>query len=123
MMKSRLFPVITAAVALLVAFCIGFLIMLWRGSQPVDAEQAQQLDQLNESNLLQMQEGLTDRVAGTLTSEQQERMQSPLGLAMFRKCVEWTEFNENHPSETSTANEQQACAEFRRYVETGAVPD
>lgn len=123
MMKSRLFPVITAAVALLVAFSIGILIVLWRGSQPVDAEQALELDRLNESNLMEMQEGLADRVAGTMTSEQQERMQSPLGLAMFRKCVEWTEFNENHPSDTSRDNEQQACAEFRRFVESGAMPD
>lgn len=122
-MKSRLFPVITAAVALLVAFSIGILIVLWRGSQPVDAEQALELDRLNESNLMEMQEGLADRVAGTMTSEQQERMQSPLGLAMFRKCVEWTEFNENHPSDTSRDNEQQACAEFRRFVESGAMPD
>ena len=123
MMKSRLFPVITAAVALLVAFCIGFLILLWRGAQPVDPEQALELDQLNELNLEQMQQSLTDRVAGTMTNEQQDRMQSPLGLAMFRKCVEWTEFNENHPSDTSRENEQQACAEFRRYVESGDVPE
>lgn len=123
MMKSRLFPVITAAVALLVAFSIGFLIMLWRDAQPVDADQALELDQLNESNVMQMQEGLSDRVAGTMTSEQQERMQSPLGLAMFRKCVEWTEFNENHPSDASRDNEQRACTEFRRYVESGTVPE
>lgn len=123
MMKSRLFPVITAAVALLVAFSIGFLIMLWRDAQPVDADQALELDQLNESNVKQMQEGLSDRVAGTMTSEQQERMQSPLGLAMFRKCVEWSEFNENHPSDASRDNEQRACTEFRRYVESGTVPE
>ncbi len=123
MMKSRLFPVITAAVALLVAFSIGFLIMLWRDAQPVDADQALELDQLNESNVKQMQEGLSDRVAGTMTSEQQERMQSPLGLAMFRKCVEWSEFNENHPSDTSRDNEQRACTEFRRFVESGTVPE
>lgn len=122
-MKTRLFPVITAAVALLVAFCIGFLVALWRGKQPVDAEQSLELDQLNASNLLEMQDGLTDRVADTMTSEQQERLQSPLGLAMFRKCVEWTEFNENHPSETSALNEQQACTEFRHFVETGEAPD
>lgn len=123
MMKSRLFPVITAAVALLVAFSIGFLFALWRGGQPVDAEQALELDQRNELNLLEMQEGLTDRVADTMTDEQQERMQSPLGLAMFRKCVEWTDFNDNHPSETSAMNEQQACAEFRQYIETGEIPE
>ena len=123
MMKSRLFPVVTAVVALLVAFSIGFLIMLWRGAQPVDTEQALELDRLNEVNLLEMQQGLADRVAGTMTSEQQERMQSPLGLAMFRKCVEWTDFNDNHPSATSRQNEQQACAEFRRFVESGTMPE
>ena len=122
-MKSRLFPVLTAAVAVLVAFTIGFLVALWRGGQTVDPEQTLELDQRNELNLLEMQEGLTDRVADTMTNEQQERMQSPLGLAMFRKCVEWTDFNENHPSETSTMNEQQACAEFRQYVETGEIPE
>lgn len=123
MKKSRLFPVVAAAVALLVAFSVVVLILLWRGAQPVDAEQALELDRLNEVNLLEMQEGLTDRVAGTMTSEQQERMQSPLGLAMFRKCVEWTDFNDNHPSVTSRENEQQACAEFRRFVESGTTPE
>ena len=123
MMKSRLFPVITAAVALLVAFCIGTLYYLSRDNQPVDPEEALALDALNQSNLQQMQEGLADRVAETMTSEQQERLQSPLGLAMFRKCVEWSEFNENHPSETSAANERQACAEFRHYVSTGETPE
>lgn len=113
----------TAGVALLVAFCIGVLIYLSRNNQPVDPEEAQALDALNQSNVLQMQEGLADRVAGSMTSEQQERLESPLGLAMFRKCVEWSEFNENHPSETSAANEQQACAEFRRYVTTGEMPE
>lgn len=122
-MKSRLFPIITAAVALLAAFSIGLLIMLWRGGQPVDAEQALELDRLNESNLMEIQEGLADRVADTMTSEQQDRMQSPLGLALFRKCVEWTDFNENHPSDTSRENEQKACVDFRRFVESGAMPE
>lgn len=123
MNTHRLFPVMFAAVALLVAFSIGSLVILWRGAQPVDAEQARELDQLNDSNRLEMQENIAARVAGSMTNEQQERMQSPLGLAMFRKCVEWTEFNENHPSETSRANEQEACDEFRHFVESGVVPE
>lgn len=122
-MKSRLFPVIMAVVAVLVAFSIGFQVVVWRSSQPVDADQALELDQQNDINVLEMQESLTERVADAMTNEQQERMQSPLGLAMFRKCVEWTEFNDNHPSETSRVNEQQACEEFRQFVKSGEVPE
>ena len=123
MMKSRLFPVITATVALLVAFCIGFLFYLSRNSQPVDPGEAEELGEIHESNLRAMQQGLEDRVAGAMTSAQQERMQSPLGLAMFRKCMEWTEFNDNHPGETAALNERQACTEYRQYVTSGITPD
>lgn len=121
-MKSRLFPALTAAVLLLVAVSTGLLLYQWRSGRPVDPVQALELDELNDSNILEMQEGLADRVAGAMTNEQQDRMQSALGLAMFRRCLEWTELNENHPSETSASNEQQACTEFRLYVETGEAP-
>lgn len=123
MTNSRLFKIMTAAVALLVAFTIGVIFYLWRMGQPVEPEQALELDQLGESNLLEMQQGLSDRVAGAMTSEQQDRMQSPLGLAMFRKCADWADFNENHPSETTLANEERACAEFREFIETGVIPE
>lgn len=123
MSKTRLFPIIAVAVTLLGASSIWLLVEVWRNTQPIDSQDAEHLSLQNDLNLQQMQGGLTDRVADSLNSEQQERMQSPLGLAMFRKCVEWTEFNDNHPSETARANEQQACDEFRRYVESGDVPD
>lgn len=123
MSKTRLFPIIAVAVTLLGGSSIWLLVEVWRNKQPIDSQDAEHLSLQNDLNLQQMQGGLTDRVANSLNSEQQERMQSPLGLAMFRKCVEWTEFNDNHPSEAARANEQQACDEFRRYVDSGDVPN
>lgn len=121
-MKSRL-VLVTITAGLLIAAVAGALLYVdWRSGVPVDPSEALELDELNASTILEMQEGLADRVAGSMTSEQQDRMQSALGLAMFRRCVEWTELNENHPSETSASNEQRACAEFRHYVETGETP-
>ena len=93
------------------------------GRAPVDEPEAEALAQRSELNVQQMQEMLDDKIAGAQTGEQQERMESPLGLALFRKCTEWTEFNDNHPSDNARENEERACSEYRDYVETGDTPE
>lgn len=123
MINRRLFPVIALAVALLAGLGIWLLIDVWQSHTPVDPQEAEAMNQQRELNTQLMQDSLSDQVAGTLNNEQQERMDTSLGLALFRKCTEWTEFNDNHPSENARTNEERACGEYRRYIETGVVPD
>ena len=50
-------------------------------------------------------------------------MDSPTGQAMFRACLEWTEFHENHPSDDTLSNKEKACGEYRDYVDNGVLPE
>ncbi|MDH3748317.1 MAG: hypothetical protein OER97_08925 [Gammaproteobacteria bacterium] len=119
MMDRRLFSALVLAVVLLAGLGIWLLIDAWQSQTPVEAQEAEAMNQQRELNTQLMQDTLSDQVAETLDNEQQERMASQLGLALFRKCAEWTEFNDNHPSDNARSNEERACGEYRRYVETG----
>ena len=96
----------------------------WRAYQatPVAPEQMQQLEQLGDLSMQSLNDTLTDRLADATTGAPQERMESQLGLALFRKCSEWTEFNDNHPSENAEQNRVKACNEYREYVDSGTIP-
>ena len=89
---------------------------------PVDADEADAMQLQTDLNTRLMQDSLSDHIAGDTTDGAQERMESPLGLAMFRKCIEWTEFHDNHPSENAERNRDEACGEYRRYVDSGEIP-
>ncbi len=99
------------------------LVSRWWAGTPVAPGQLDELNRQAALNTEIMQDMLSDQVGERTTSEQRDRLESPLGLAMFRKCVEWTEFRENHPSELALSNEERACTEYRRYVETGELPE
>ncbi|NNC77025.1 MAG: hypothetical protein HKN77_03615 [Woeseiaceae bacterium] len=122
MKPIRLFPVVAFAVALLGASSLWLMYRVWQGQRPVDEHAQEQLSDQGAMNQREMQGKLTEQVSGTLSTLQQERMDSPLGLAMFRKCLEWTEFNERHASDTTLAHERQACSEYREYVRSGELP-
>lgn len=111
------------AAVVVAAVGAGLLASHFQGRAPIDEPQAEELALRSDLNVQQMQEMLSDEIAGAQTSEQQERMESPLGLALFRKCAEWTEFNDNHPSDNARGNEERACSEYRDYVETGDAPE
>ena len=110
---------IVAVAAIGVVLLVGHL----RGRAPIEEPQAEELALQSDLNVQQMQETLNDEIAGAQTSDQQDRMDSPLGLALFRKCAEWTDFNDNHPSDNARENKERACSEFRDYVETGDAPE
>ncbi len=99
------------------------LVSRWWAGTPVEPRQLDAMNRQATLNTETMQDMLANEVTERTTSEQRDRLESPLGLAMFRKCIEWTEFRENHPSELALGNEQRACAEYRRYIETGELPD
>lgn len=112
-----------AAIVVVAAIGVWLIVSHLQGRAPVDGPQAEELALRSDLNVQQMQDTLSDDIAGAQTSEQQERMESPLGLALFRKCAEWTEFNDNHPSDHARDNKERACSEYRGYVETGTTPE
>lgn len=116
--KFSLILAVFVAVAALV-----FAVLQWRARSPIDASEAAALALQSARNAELMQRGIADDLDAARTDDQQRRMTSDLGLAMFRKCAEWAEFNENHPSGHASENEQRACAEYRRYVEDGTLPE
>jgi hypothetical protein len=77
------------------------------------------LEQTATQNLEAMQSQLAADIAGRSTSEAQQRMDSPRGQALFRRCAEWTDFHEQHPGEDARRQRDAACARLRQYVETG----
>lgn len=120
MIRSK-FSLILAA--LIAVTALVFAILQWRARSPIDASDSAELALQSARNAELMQRGIAESLDGTQTDEQQQRMTSELGLAMFRKCAVWTEFNDNHPSDHAAENEQRACAEYRRYVEDGTLPE
>ena len=92
-------------------------------SQPADdAENAAMAEQA-ESNTQRMQEQLAERLVGQPINAEQGRLDSPMGQALFRQCLEWTEFHENHPGETTLQNRDNTCNRYRSYIATGAEPE
>ncbi|HNP35002.1 MAG TPA: hypothetical protein PKK10_04035 [Woeseiaceae bacterium] len=120
--KTSRLIVASTVVALLLALG-GYALISWRAEQAVTADELSALERQGDLNTQQMQQRLTDTLAGKVGSEAQERLDSPLGQALFRKCVEWTDFHDNHPNELSLEHRNAACSEFRRYVDEGTRPD
>lgn len=119
-------PDILAGIALSLVIAVAgawLLIGHWKGQTPVEPPQAEAMARQADLNTQLMQETLGERIATAPADEQQQRMDAPLGLALFRKCAEWAEFNDNHPSVAARDNEIKACAEYRQYIETGEVPE
>ena len=82
-----------------------------------------EIEQLRELNTQLMQDTLDEQLTTQPMGEVQERMDSPTGQALFRACLEWTEFNENHPSEDAQANKVRTCGEYQNFVDNGVLPE
>jgi len=90
--------------------------------QPVNDAEANALAEKTEGITHLMQEQLSEQLSGQLPDEEQARLDSPMGQALLRKCLEWTEFHDNHPSEITLLNKDDACNEHREYIVTGIEP-
>ncbi len=95
----------------------------WVDSQrPVDAASQSAFDQQMLLTTEQLQEQLTNDIDGRQLALEKERAESETGLGLYGLCTTWAEFYTNHPSESSLANRDRACSEYRRYVNTGELP-
>jgi len=92
-------------------------------SQPADDAENAALAEQAESNAQLMQEQLSEQLVDRPINDEQARLDSPMGQALFRQCLEWTEFHENHPGETTLQNRDKACDRYRGYIATGAEPE
>ena len=102
--------------------------LLLRGDLPfsnklADPEENAELAEQGAQLSLLLQADLDDRLANSPASENQERLDSPVGQALLRQCLEWTEFYDNHPSEDTLQNREQACAAYADYVKDGKIPE
>ena len=108
---------------LAIALVAGYLVMAWRAAQPVDEAERDELAERALVNLDTLQRELEADIAAKPRSDIEERLESPLGQALFRHCSEWSEFHDNHPDEEVRAHRDEACGEYRDYVRTGALPE
>jgi outer membrane murein-binding lipoprotein Lpp len=112
---------------LIVASVLAVLLLAWYTidelfkKQPVDVETASSMATQAERNAELMQEQMEAALADRTRNEQQERLDSPRGQALFRRCSDWSEMLENHPSDSARTRRDEACGELRRFVE-GAEP-
>lgn len=91
--------------------------------QPVGAEESAAIAEQGELMTQQLQDQLTKQLANQPMSAEQERIDSPTGQALLRKCLEWTEFYDNHPDESSLLNRDTACDEYSDYIDSGTAPE
>ncbi len=120
---KKLFYVATGTLAVLVLSYLALSGRLPYSNQPADEEEAAAMAEQIDLNAQLLQEQLADRLTEQANSNEQGRLDTPIGQALFRQCLEWTEFHENHPSDSTLENRDSACDEFRHYVETGIAPE
>lgn len=113
---------IVAALILLSVFGLALAWKLNTGRQPVGAEESAAIAEQGDLMTQQLQDQLTEQLAVQSVNAEQERIDSPLGQALLRKCLEWTEFHDNHPDESTLMNRDTACGDYSDYIASGVKP-
>jgi hypothetical protein len=118
--KSRTILLTIFAAALAAA---GFGWYLVDRQRPVDAATRDELASSLLSTSLELQEQLTVDIDRRQLAEETLRAESEDGLRLYALCDAWIEFDNNHPDESTRENRDRACGDYRRYIETGELPD
>ncbi len=114
---------IGVSIVTIIAAIVLVVVIEWRGRQAVTPEETEDVAQQGDLNMQSMQDALTDQINALPPSESRQRMESDIGLALSRRCIQWTEVEEKDPSDENRENRERACEEFRNYVDTGTLPD
>jgi hypothetical protein len=109
--------------AVSVVVLLGLVSRHFALKQPVDESEATHLAERTELISEQLQGQLTERLDLNTTSEEQARLESPLGQAMLRQCLEWTALYETLPDDSNRQNRDLACKNHRAFVMTGQSPE
>lgn len=123
-MNNRLY--IPSAIGLLLLIAtVGYLVKtgVILSTDLVDPETAQSMAEQTAEITQNMQETMTEQLAGQSASEQQLRLDSMTGGLLSQECTQWTELLERIPSHDNRRNRDKSCEDFRNYVETGALPE
>ncbi len=120
--KKPLLIAVYGLVLLVVAFFAVSALLSWMNRPAHDAE-VEALDEQSELNAQLLRDQISEQLENGPISEEQERLDTPIGQALMRQCLEWTEFHENHPSDSTLENRDASCAEYDDYIATGNTPE
>ena len=120
--KTRLIIAVSGLLVLVIGYFAIVGLLNWI-NRPANEAEAEALAEQSELNAQILQDQLSDQLTNGPISVEQERLDSPLGQAFMRQCLEWTEFHENHPSDSTLQNRTASCAEYNEYIATGKVPE
>jgi len=120
--KTRLIIAVSGLLVLVIGYFAIVGLLNWI-NRPADEAEAEALAEQSELNAQILQDQLSDQLTNGPISVEQERLDSPMGLALMRQCLEWTEFQENHPSDLTLKNRTASCAGYNEYIATGKVPE
>ena len=115
-------PVHIVSLGLLAALVGGTWYVIDR-RQPVDEQALDELESAMLSTSLDLQDQLTTDIDMRQLAEEKARAESEAGLRLSGLCTAWIDFDRDHHSETTRANRDRACDEYRRFVETGELPE
>jgi hypothetical protein len=120
--KRRFIIAASGLVLLVLAYFAAAGMLDWINRPANEAETAALAEQA-ELNTQLLQDQISEQLTSGPISEEQERLDSPIGQALMQQCLEWTDFHENHPSDSTLENREASCGEFNEYIATGAVPE
>ncbi len=117
-MPRMIFVSAGLALALILAVAVYYI----DRQSPVDAQTQEAFEQNALEATLNLQEQLTLDIDSSQLAEERARAESEEGLKFFGLCNAWIEFHQNHPDESSLANRERACGDYRTFLETGEAP-
>lgn len=113
----------TAGIVLLGSIAGWLMISAWLDRAPAGEDAQRRMSEQSERNAAAMQEALAEQLSGRQNDAKRQRMDAPLGQALFRRCADWSALYDRQPDASTLDGREAACAEYRRYVLDGTVPD
>jgi hypothetical protein len=89
------------------------------GASRVAVAQIEKIGAQAQQSLKTMNERSRQQSDNNKTAAQQARAQSEKGLDLYRRCVEFSEFYKNHPSDYAREQRDEACDNYEIYTSTG----
>ena len=120
--NKRLIIAASGLSLLVLAYFAATVSLRWL-DRPADDAEATALAEQSEQNAQLLHDQISEQLASRPISEERERLDAPIGQALMRQCLEWTEFHENHPSDETLQNRDESCSEYNEYIATGEAPE
>ena len=118
-MLSRTAKILIPLVLLAIAVATYFI----DRQRPVGDDALDELNSTMRSTALELQERLSADIDALQLADEKARTQTEVGMKLASLCNAWIEFDTNHPSESTRANRDRACSNYRHYITTGELPE